>query len=96
MKKYKLQETLKEFQSHFNAKSFPFEFDENGYLLVNLGEDRQRINYKTATINDIKDYVLQLIPDKLNNDTSTFSNRNLKYVDGWNNCINKINSKINN
>jgi len=97
-KKYKQlrEETLEEFNSHFNCKGFPFEFDEDGYLIVENGNVMGNKVYKTATINDIKEYIRWLIPDKFDNDTSTFSNRNFNYVDGFNKCVDIINKKLNN
>lgn len=88
------QETLEEFNSHFNSKSFPFEFDEDGYLIVENGNVMGDKIYKTATIKDIKNYIEKLIPNKLDDDISTFSNRNLNYVDGFNNCIDLIRKKM--
>jgi len=84
-----------EFNSHFNCKGFPFEFDENGYLIVEHGNVMGNRCYKTATIKDIKNYIKELIPNKLDNDTSTFSNRTFNYVDGFNKCIDIINKKLN-
>lgn len=51
------KETLEEFNSHFNCKGFPFEFDENGYLIVEHGSVMGGKCYKTAMIKDIEDYV---------------------------------------